>query len=340
MLNAHHRSRWGFSLISLLCLFTNLVSCAGRNETYRETRFLFDTEVYIEATGVDARTAVIKALDKMAELDQTLNIYDATSELSQLNRSAGTTPQRVSPETFEIIQEAIDIARKTDGDFNPAIGPLVTLWQKSKDTGRIPASADIKSLLPLTNYKVIELNSTEQTVFLPLVGMMIDLGGIAKGYAVEQAVAILQKAGIKSAMVQAGGNIYTLGYKVDGTAWRVGIRNPQKTDNVIGYLDVHDVAIDTSGDYERFITIDGINYGHILDPFTGYPPVGVLSCSIITDSPVMADALATVFFVMGTEKGLEKARELPGVEVIFVDAGGGIHMSAGVEGSFIGAGSQ
>jgi thiamine biosynthesis lipoprotein len=136
-------------------------------------------------------------------------------------------------------------------------------------------------------------------------------------------------------MVQAGGNIYTIGYKADGTAWRVGIRNPQKTDSVIGYMDVHDVAIDTSGDYERFITIEGVNYGHILDPFTGYPPEGVISCSIITDSPVLADALATAFFVMGAEKGLEELADLPGVEVILIDSENGIHMSPGAEKKFI-----
>ena len=169
---------------------------------------------------------------------------------------------------------------------------------------------------------------------------MLDLGGIAKGYAVEQAVLILEEAGIKSAMVQAGGNIHTIGYKADGTAWRIGIRNPQQTEAVIGYVDIHDTGIDTSGDYERFITINGVKYGHILNPFTGYPPHGVISCSVLADSPVLADALATALVVMGVDMGLEKVNALPGVEVILIDSEGGIHMSAGAEGMFISAGSQ
>ena len=340
MLRERRRSGWGFRLIGLLCLVANLVSCNTRNETYLETRILFDTEVYIEAYGRDAKAAVTKALDKMAKLDQSLNFYDATSELSQLIRSAGSTPQWVSPETFEIIQEAIDIAQITEGSFNPAIGPLVKLWENAGETGRVPTSKEIETLLPLTNFQLIELDSANQTVFLPREGMMLDLGGIAKGYAVEQAVLILEKAGIKSAMVQAGGNIHTIGYKADGTAWRIGIRNPQQTEAVIGYVDIHDTGIDTSGDYERFITINGVKYGHILNPFTGYPPHGVISCSVLADSPVLADALATALVVMGVDMGLEKVNALPGVEVILIDSEGGIHMTAGAEGMFISAGSQ
>lgn len=335
------QTRWhfclGFRVLLLVCLLAGLVSCKGRTETYRETRFLFDTEVFIEATGVNAKGAVTLALEKMVALDQALNIYDANSEIIRLNQSAGIGPHQVSADTFEIIQGAIDIARLTEGYFNPALGPLINLWQEAEKIGKVPTEQEIQTLLPLTKFQIIELDNANQTVFLPLNGMALDLGGIAKGYAVEQAVEIMQEAGIKSAMVQAGGNIYTIGYKADGSAWRVGIRNPKKTDAIIGFINIHDLAIDTSGDYERFITINSVNYGHILDPFTGIPPEGVISCSIITERPILADALATAIFVMGVDKGLDMLEELPVTEGIIIDLEGVIYFSQGVEEFFVAA---
>jgi thiamine biosynthesis lipoprotein len=135
----------------------------------------------------------------------------------------------------------------------------------------------------------------------------------------------LKEAGIKSALVTAGGNIYAIGNKSDGSAWQVGIRDPLDIGSIIGYIDVLNQAVDTSGDYEQYFIVNDIKYGHILDPFTGYPPQGVTSCTIIADSPAAADALATGIFAMGMEKGLARLETLSGVEGLMIDVNGGRH---------------
>jgi thiamine biosynthesis lipoprotein len=210
----------------------------------------------------------------------------------------------------------------------------VDLWQNAKNKSEIPDSHEIETVLRLVNYQDIELNGSDQTVFLPVVGMRLDLGGIAKGYAVESAVSILKGAGIVSGLVSAGGNIYALGYKPDGSAWRVGIRDPLDIDGVVGYIEIHDQAVDTAGDYVQYYIVNDIKYGHILDPFSGFPPQGETSCSVVTDNPAMADALATGIFAMGLDKGLKMLAMIPGVDGLIIDSGGGMHSFRGFEKMF------
>lgn len=324
-------------MIFLILFPTLLVGCKLKQETetYRESRILFDTEVFIEAYGDGAQAAGEKAFEEMDRLDRSLDVFDPTSELSRLNQSAGTTPYPVSDDTFEIIQDALEMARRSDGYFNPAIGPLVTLWQKARDTGSPPGKPEIENALTLLDYRSIQLNAQDDSVYLPTTGMSLDLGGIAKGYAVEKAVAILKDAGIQSAMVAAGGDIYTIGNKPDHSPWRVGIKNPQDPEGVIGTVNLSDQAIDTSGQYERYFSVGDTTYGHILNPFTGYPADEALSCSIITDRPVVADAMATAIFAMGIEKGLRLLEDNADIEGILIDLDGQPHITQGLENQFV-----
>jgi thiamine biosynthesis lipoprotein len=322
----------------LLCILSASLAGCGTSpqaESYRSSQFLFDTEVYIEAYGSGAEAAGIKAMTAMAALDKALDIYDPESELARINSSAGITPQRVSADTFAVVQEAIEMAQLTGGYYNPAVGPLVELWRGAKEDEVLPEPNEIERLLPLTDSRAVELNSKNQTIFLSISGMSLDLGGIAKGYAVEQAVSILRQAGISSAMVVAGGNVYAIGKKPDGTFWRVGIRNPLEVKGVMGYIEIRDEGVDTAGDYERFYTVDGRKYGHILNPYTGYPPEDVTSCTVLADDPTLADALATAVVAMGLEQGMAFLEKTPGVEGMIIDAKGGRHFTQGFENRFV-----
>ena len=320
---------------SVLVLFISLLTAcvpSENDEVYRETKFLFDTEVYIEAYGSDAEKAGKKAMKKMATIDQRANFYSVDSEITLLNGSAGKKPVPLSEDTFELLERALEIAELTNGAFEPTIGPLVQRWQRAKTDEELPSSVEIENLLQLIDYKKVVLDSDHLTAYLPEADMSIDLGAIAKGFAVEKGMKILMKAGIDSAMVRSGGNVYTIGEKPDGTSWRVGIRNPLQLDEKIGYVEPQNQVVDTSGNYEQSFKINGKEYGHIINPRTGYPAEGTASSTIIANSPSLADALSTAVFILGPEKGIALIEEIPETEVYIIDSNGSRYISSRFEG--------
>jgi thiamine biosynthesis lipoprotein len=300
----------------ILALFLVLVCLSGwqgfnfydRNSNYSETRFLFDTEVYVEAHGWGAPKAAQEALGVMAELDGKLDRFSTDSEISAINQQAGVRPVEVSDITFQVIAQSLEIAQKTGGAFDPAIGALTKVWGFgfSEETPQtIPSAGSVQNALKLVDYKKVLLDRNQRTVFLAEKGMSLDLGAIAKGYAVSKATEIVKERGISSALVSAGGNIFAIGKKPGNVPWHVGIRDPLNKEKVVGYVELENQAIDTSGDYERFFVAGGKKYSHILDPKTGYPPQGTSSCTVIIDNPTEADALSTAAFVMGGPNGLQ-----------------------------------
>lgn len=273
---------------------------------YRETRFLFDTEVFVEVQGWGAKNAALEALDTMREIHLKLDRYSEDSDISLINRQAGQQPVRVSALTYEALRESLQIAGLTDGVFDPTIGPLVKVWGFGEEGSRhIPDPEAVQAALKLVDYRKVILNDEQKTVYLTDTGMSLDLGAVAKGYAVNAAVQILKSKNISSALVAAGGNIYALGQKNKDIPWEIGIRDPLQNGRVLGYVELEDQSIDTSGDYERFFWAEGKKYSHILDPRTGYPAQGISSCTVIMENPALADALATAVFVLGLNEGLE-----------------------------------
>lgn len=307
-----------------------LTACQSRlyEEVFRETQFLFDTEIYIEAYGKNAQFAGKEALKQMAIIDEVANVYSSESEMTKLNEAAGVHPINLSEDGYNLLYRALEIADMTEGLFDPTIGPLVKLWAEAKETMTLPRSIEIAKALKLVNYKNVILDSTNKSAFLPYSGMSVDLGSITKGYAVEQAVNILKEADITSAIVRAGGNVYTIGKKPDGSAWQVGIRNPLELDNVIGYVQLQDNVMDTSGDYEQYFELDGKRYTHIIDPRTGYPVEGTSSSTVVTDSPSLADALSTSLFILGEDEDKTLFDNFSNVQWLIVSNEGKINMSA------------
>ncbi len=317
-----------------LSLVTCLCSCSPKKESlYRKTMILMDTLVTIHVVADSEETAdraMAKAFEEIGKLDTLLNFFSDKSELASINRNAGISGVRVSPETLEVIEKAVYASEKSGGAFDVTIGPEISLWDffaKKK-----PDDTAVRERLALVNYRLIVLDQKKSTVELKKKGMLIDLGGIAKGYAADKAVEVLKGQGIRSGLVAAAGDIRAFGLKQDGKPWRVGIRNPRqkgKDDEILATIEIRDMAISTAGDYERFFTIDGERYHHILDPATGFPARGCQSVSIMAKDGVSADSFSTAVFVLGPQKGMEVLQRL-GFEGMIVDGEGKIHVTAGL----------
>jgi thiamine biosynthesis lipoprotein len=248
------------------------------------------------------------------------NETSGTSDLVRVNQNAGIQPVAVSGELITVLQRALLFADLTDGAFNPAVGPLVKLWDIGTENARRPDDREIAIARSLINHRDVEIDEANQTVFLQHKGMSLDLGGIAKGYAADELVAMLKEAGIRRAVIDLGGNIYAHGSKTAKQKWRIGIQNPLSPRGE--YLAVEEAAnktLVTSGVYERFFEENGVRYHHILDPQTGYPAdSGLLSVTVIAESSLDADALSTSLFVLGWERGTSLLSRFPDVEAVFV----------------------
>lgn len=278
-----------------------------------------------EADAAKAAEAVFK---EMKRLDAEMTTWTDTSEVSQINQNAGKKPVKVSDETFSVIARAQDISKKSGGVFDISVGAFHGLWKFDEDMdGSLPDPKDVKARLALVGYKDIVLDKRKKTVFIKRKGMSITLGGIAKGYAVDKCVALLQKAGFHDFMVQAGGDMYISGKK--GTEpWVVGIRDPRGTELFAG-MPIEDHSFSTSGDYERGFVKEGIRYHHILDPRDGQPARKSRSVTIRAKDAFTADAWSKVMFILGWQEGMNiiKKYKLKDFEVVWVDDKNEVHMT-------------
>jgi thiamine biosynthesis lipoprotein len=242
---------------------------------------------------------------------------------------AGKKPVAVSPSILKTLQAAKNIGDLSDGAFDVTFLAVGKLWSLKPEHPIIPDDDAIQKALGLVNYRDLVLDEEAGTAFLPKEGMLLDLGGIAKGTAVDLAIRSLKGSGIENALVNAAGDIYALGNRPDGTPWKVGIQDPRKKPGLLGELRVSNRSVSTSGDYERMVIIDGKRYHHIINPRTGKPSEGVISVTIVAPSAEEADGLATAVFLLGVEKGLALAERIPNVEALVIDSDGKRHPSSG-----------
>lgn len=290
-----------------------------------------DTSIEITAYGRGARRAVTAAMEEFRRVDREMSSYAAASEVSQVNAAAGRHSVTVSQETFEVIRGALDMARKSGGAFDPTIGPLVETWSiRAGDSGfTLPGPAAIEKSRRLVDYRCVNLENAGPRVGLRTRGMALDLGGAAKGYAAGRAAAVLKRLGIRQALVNAGGNIVTVGQHPKRRRWTVGIRDPRNPGGILGTVSVAGESVVTSGDYERYVIVAGRRYHHIIDPRTGYPAGDLRSVSIVGPDSFEADLLSTAVFVLGLQEGREFLKSFPGVEAMFVDSAGRLHFTPG-----------
>ena len=263
---------------------------------------------------------------EMHRLDAMLSPHLADSELSRLNRRAGRAPVEVSGELAALLQRALYFSRLSQGAFDITYASVGHLYDYRR--GIRPSPEAVSASLPAVNYRHVVINGNRVRFDHP--GVVIDLGGIAKGYAVDRAIAILRQYGIDQALVSAGGDSRIIGSR-DGRPWMIGIRDPDRDGRSAVVLPLQNNAISTSGDYERYFERDGRRYHHILTPATGKSPRELRSVTIIGARGIDTDAISTTVFVLGTERGLRLVERLPGIEAVLIDSQGRIHYSRGFE---------
>lgn len=310
-----------------------LLGCSASPQIYKRTQLLMGTTVVITAVSTDeakADEAMTAAFGEIRRLEKLLSTYIPTSELSRVNQSAGIQPVLVSPEVMTVIKEALRIAELTEGGFNIALGPAIALWSVT-DQPHIPTARELEAVRPLIRYADIKVDEARQTVFLSRSGMRVDVGGIGKGYAADQAEAVLKEHGITNGIIAVAGDTKAFGRKPNGSPWHIAIQHPRRSGSPLAEIDLEDEAISTSGDYERFFMKEEKRYHHIFDPKTLFPSDQSQSVTVIAKRGILTDALSTGIFVMGPEKGMALLEQLPGVEGVIVDAQGGVSVSSGLK---------
>lgn len=326
------------SKVGIVLLISILLLSGCSKDPVSKTDFLMDTVMTIKVFDKPDEKIIDDAFAKVREIEEKMSSTIKSSEISKINKEAGIQPVKVSHETYYVLEEAKKYAELSNGAYEPTIGPLVDLWDvkaEEKEREALPSMEDINNKKDLVDYEKLELLG-DNTVFLKEKDMKITLGSIVKGYAADEVRNVLLENGVKTAMINLGGNIFAHGTKEDNSLWVIGIQNPfESTGNHIATLKVKDKSIVTSGSYERYFKYKDEIYHHILDRETGYPTENeIAGVSIISDKSIDGDALSTTLFVLGLEKGKKLVNSLDGIEAIFITKNKEIYMSKNLEANF------
>src|SRR3989339_845241 len=290
----------------------------------KQTRMIMGTFAEVSIYSSDEKTAgkaIEGALDEMERMDRIMSNYKNDSELSKVNKKAAKAPVPCNEELLDVMEQSQYYSELSGGAFDITVSPIVALWGFFSEKGHVPPDKEIEKLLPAVSYKNIVINKSNDTkkpatIFLKNTQTQIDLGAIGKGYAVDKALENIKKCGIDNGCINLGGNIYVLGTPPGKNAWKIGVQHPRDGNEILGYLELKNEATATSGDYERFFEFNGKRYSHIINPRTGRPVSGVLATTIIAPTGTKVDALSTIVFVLGHEKGLKLVKGIPNVDAM------------------------
>ena len=322
------------SIITLAFLLSLLAAgCSGpKLKTMQKTESIMGTDVTITVVApstAEGAAAIDAGMAELRRLDAMLSLYKDQSELTKVNQSAGKKAVAVSPEMIEITEDAIEASKLSEGVFDVTVGPLVVLWQMRLKEDKIPTDGEIARVRKLVDYRNIVVDRKASTIFLKKPGMIMDFGGM-KGYTADRAADVIRKRGIANAIIAVAGDIWVLGRREDGSPWRIGVQHPREKDKLLAVLDLNDKYISTSGDYERFVIREKKRYHHIIDPRTGKPSKGVISCTLIGKRGALIDPLSKAPFILGPEEGMKIVKKA-GAEAIIVDDQGKVYMTEGVK---------
>ena len=319
-----------YFISAMLSALLFLTGCSAESspEPVQGTFFAMDTmmdfTIYGESGLIDQSESLIASLESL------VSVTDTGSELYAINQTGSGT---LTGKASSLMEQALEICRRTDGALDLSIYPIVRAWGFTTGSYQVPDEAEIQALLPLVDYRKIQYDAADGDVTLP-VGMKIDLGSVAKGYAGQLVAQMLREHGVQSALLNLGGNVQTVGAKPDGSPWQIGIKDPQGEDAMM-VLSVEDQAVVTSGGYERYFEQDGQTYWHIMDPSTGHPAdSGLISVTIVGDEGVVCDGLSTALFVMGLEKAADLWAQSGDFEAVFVTASGEVYITVGLRDRF------
>jgi thiamine biosynthesis lipoprotein len=325
-----------FLLIAGGCVRGRTIAPVSRSE------FVLGTVCTVTLYEKRADAAFRAVFARLRELEDMFSANRPGTDLDRINQNAGIAAAAVPAELIDLLEKARYYAELSGGAFDPSIGPLVKRWGIGSEDARVPEQAEIDAVLPLINWRDIVIDREARTVFLNKPGMALDLGAIAKGYAADEAVRLIEEAGLSRAIVDLGGNIFAYGVKEAGrngapdTPWRVGVQNPlEERGAYIGVIEALNKTVVTSGMYERFLETGGRRYHHILSPDTGYPSdKGLLSVTITADCSADADALSTAAFTLGYEAGNALVNTVPGAAAMFVFEDMSVRITPGLAGVF------
>ena len=299
--------------ISFVQLGCDVKKVVLRQKKYSETKMLMGTVVQMDVCRNQADISEIESAyndiwERLETISWRMNVADESSDIAKINKS-GLEAILIAPDTYHVLRESIDLARSTKGAFDITVKPLMNLWRKAERNNILPSETMVMKVQFLVDYEHIQLLGNHHVRLLKK-WAKIDLGGIAKGYAVDEAARIFRKHGITSFFIDAGGDIYVGGKNCAGEPWRIGIRDPRDRSKTIDIVEVEDRAVVTSGDYEQHYLIEGQKWSHIINPLTGYPQKGVISATVIAPSAMEADALATALCVLGGGPGTKQINAL------------------------------
>jgi FAD:protein FMN transferase len=290
---------------------------------YHKTLKLMGNRFQLSALGESeewAHDCIDAGIVEIQRIEKLLTTFSETSETALINQNAGIKPVVVSRETFNIIERSIRISEITQGAFDITYGSVdKRLWNFDMSMNSLPDAITAKKMARLINYRKIELNKIDFSVMLKEKGMRIGFGGIGKGYAAERAKLVMKGKGVESGIVNASGDLTTWGLQPNGQPWTIGIADPDSKDKIFSYLSITDMAIATSGNYEKFIMVNGRKYSHTINPKTGLPIRGIKSVTIISPNAEIADAMATPVMIMGITAGLDMINQIKNLEAVVVD---------------------
>jgi thiamine biosynthesis lipoprotein len=310
--------------LSLAFAVTILTGCVRDPPLEEKTGILLGTVVTAKTylrTGKGTPALLDAAFAEMSRIDSLCG-YLESSEIQRINANTGH-PVRISREITDIILKSLRYSELSRGALDVTIDPVLRLYNRFEggDMG-MPSKASVESSCALVDYRSLVV--TDTYVMLSTKGGSIDLGALAKGYAVDRGAAVMESLGASGGLVDAGGDIKTFGMRPDGKPWRIGLKDPRVPDSIVTVFELEGGAVATSGDYERYFIEEGVRYHHILDPRTGFPARGCCSVTVIAELSCDADAIATAVFVLGPEEGLELVESLPGVEALILVCENGI----------------
>lgn len=321
-------------LLSLLSLWVSLAFSQEKNYiTVKKTLKLMGSRFDITVVTEDEDLGYIniqEAAGEIRRIEKMISSWDDASETSLINKNAGIKPVKVSLELFKLIERAKQISEITDGAFDISYSSMDKIWKFDGSMTAMPTRSEIQKSVARVGFEKIILNASENTVFLKEPGMKISFGAIGKGYAADKAKELLVSKQVVAGIINAAGDLTTWGTKASGEKWLIGIANPLSKDKIFSWLPILESSVATSGNYEKYVIINGKKYTHIIDPRTGYPSSGINSVSIFAKSAELCDALATAVFIMGKNAGLSLINQLGGTEVIIVDSNNKIYKSSGI----------
>lgn len=318
-----------FAVLGLIFLSAVFSGCGGKSESVTRSNFMLDTVVSVTLYGTGDSATIDELFDEARRLESLLGAQVEGSDVWRINEGAGKEYVRISAETFHVIERALYYSELADGLFDITVGPLIDLWDISGG-GYVPSEQEKAAAMEMTGYEKVLISGG--SVMLQDEGMSINLGAIAKGYIGDRLREMLIEKGVDHAIINLGGNVIAIGGKNTGTPFVVGIQNPFESNGAISAaIEIFDGSLVSSGNYERYFEVDGIRYHHILNPFTGAPSdSGLAGSTIICDSSEDADALSTIVFLLGAEKGLALIESIEETECVLITGQGEIICSSGV----------